>query len=240
MRRDWVVTSKHVIWDEENLSFREPIYLISTDPKIQEKRIEPKNYFFHPHIDLAIVETKNDMCKLPFFPAHQAFNDNHNVAAIGYSRSNSAFDKINFRAVPLKHVRTESRERECGPEESYEFEFEGSEPGNSGGPVFGDGAARNDEATCAATYASTWAAMASWRPTASAAAAAARPDAASTPQSTPASDAVAAAAALDVAVAAAAATARRAHRRWAARLPSRTSAAWPPTPKRRTERRVAA
>jgi len=140
LRRDWVVTSKHVIWDEENLSFREPIYLISTDPKIQEKRIEPKNYFFHPHIDLAIVETKNDMCKLPFFPAHQAFNDNHNVAAIGYSRSNSAFDKINFRAVPLKHVRTESRERECGPEESYEFEFEGSEPGNSGGPVFGDGA----------------------------------------------------------------------------------------------------
>lgn len=140
LRKDWIVTAKHVVWDEENQNVRYPMFLVSTDPNITNNFIQPKKIFLHPDIDLAVLEATSEVGTQPLYPAHQNIENNDHVVGIGYSPDSSSFSNLQFKAITLRNIDKEVRERDSGAETLYEFEFEGSEQGNSGGPIFGDGA----------------------------------------------------------------------------------------------------
>lgn len=140
VQKNWLVTAKHVVWDDQLQQVRSPLFAQSTDPSIKNKIIQIEKYKLHPNHDLAVLQFNGPLCNRPFYPAHLPVENNEKLFALGYSPTASGFDRIQFKMISISKFRKEFRDRDEGTEEIVEFDFNGSEGGNSGGPVFGDGA----------------------------------------------------------------------------------------------------
>lgn len=140
LRRNWLVTAKHVVFDESTQQLRAPQFVVATDPNVEGKLLEVERYHLHPYHDLAVLEVAGDICLRPFYPAHLETKQHERLTCIGFSPSSSSFGKINFNALAIEKYKIERRERDSGVEELIEFEYKGTEGGNSGGPIFSEGA----------------------------------------------------------------------------------------------------
>jgi len=140
LQRNWLVTAKHVVWDDTLQTLRNDLFVQSTDPKTKANIVSAIKFYLHPEYDLAVLELSEPICERPLYPAHQAAEEHDNLFAIGFSPSSSAVERINFSVIKIRSFETEYRERDLGTEELIEFELEGAEGGNSGGPILGDGA----------------------------------------------------------------------------------------------------
>jgi|GEM_PF-2904006 len=145
MRRDLVLTAKHVV---EDRPFSDSPMRAVNGSKDGDELIsaDVTAYWCHPDIDIALLKlTHEGSIRLgghrPLFPSHFSLNDRLGVAAVGYDRALSNPDAgvwVN-KVHHVSEFTSVERNRASSDEFCLEFEAPWVAGGYSGGPLLGEG-----------------------------------------------------------------------------------------------------
>ena len=134
LRRDWVVTAKHVI-----LKHGEPRRGLRIC-LLDGANIEAKVLYIHPVLDLVVLRAPQFLVETPLYPGHEKMLGAVGLICVGYAPSLAEKNgKINIHANYVIEYQRELRSRNCGDEETILFEAPYAEGGHSGGPIIGAG-----------------------------------------------------------------------------------------------------
>jgi S1-C subfamily serine protease len=126
----WAVTARHVV-------IQDGVPRRKLELSFLSKSNVPANVLFaHPTLDLAVLEFADGPCDSPLFPSHHQFSGSNGLITVGYAPSKG----LVFETNRIDSFTTERRDRVDGSEELIVFDAPFAEGGNSGGPVFGEGA----------------------------------------------------------------------------------------------------
>lgn len=138
LRRDVVLTAKHVVEESNHEQHPLSIRVISNDGK--KIGAKPVEYWSHPHIDIALVRVEAEEGQLPdqpLYPAHHSLNARFGAVLVGFSPSSSDPSNLQWvvKAYRVEAYSHEVRERTDSSETVIEFDAPFMEGGNSGGPL---------------------------------------------------------------------------------------------------------
>ncbi len=145
MRRDLVLTAKHVV--EDRPSSDSPMRAANGSKDGSEIiSADVEAYWCHPDIDIALLKlTPEGASQLggsrPLYPSHFSLNDRLGVAAVGYDKASSNPDAglwVN-KVHHLSEFTSVERNRTSSDEFCLEFEAPWVAGGYSGGPLIGEG-----------------------------------------------------------------------------------------------------
>ena len=132
----WVVTAKHVVLQEDGTARSIELQFLDTNLPANP----PATLLYaHPTVDLAVLSVPGSPCKSPLFPAHHALAGLDGLVVAGYAPSLTSGISRSIFVNYVPSFETELRERVDGNEEVVVFQSNFTEPGHSGGPVFGAG-----------------------------------------------------------------------------------------------------
>lgn len=130
LKANWFVTAKHVV-EEHGL----PRELLSMN--VGGKLFRVSELWTHDQRDIALIDLEQPLCPEPHYPSHWSHEKEKGLIKVAYSPDHSKQDKRPiFYATHVKEYETSERIREDGSELIFEFEDQGAEGGNSGGPIF--------------------------------------------------------------------------------------------------------
>jgi S1-C subfamily serine protease len=133
IKPNWVVTAKHVVMDGG-------IPRSGIDLLLKDCRHAASLLFQDPNLDLAVLQIDNSPCKFPLFPGHTSFAGSNGLITAGYRPSmTSQAGTPSIEVNSVASFQIEIRNRLSIPEETICSESQFTEPGHSGGPVFGAG-----------------------------------------------------------------------------------------------------
>lgn len=145
MRRNLVLTAKHVVEDRPSLD--SPIRVANgLKDGVELVSVNVTEYWCHPDIDIALLKLTDhgtDRLKVshPLFPSHFSFNDRVGFAAVGYDRASSD-PQSQLWVNKVHHVSkfsTVQRNRASSDEYCIEFDAPWIAGGYSGGPLLSEG-----------------------------------------------------------------------------------------------------
>ena len=130
LRKDWIVTAKHVVVDEDG-NVRQNIYA-----KYQHIEINCEVTAIHDEIDIAIllITEKENPCHKPLYLGYSDLSVIDEAMALAHTPSSGG--KFSFTTIKKFDESTRERSTE---EHIIEFESDTYEPGSSGGIIFGQG-----------------------------------------------------------------------------------------------------
>lgn len=134
LRREWMVTAKHVVFRDGLLLDQIVIHPLEGGPYPTEL------LFAHPELDLAVLRWAGGPVRTPLYPGHERFTGSAGLICVGYAPS---LGKVNGSAHlfvnEITKYERETRSRRSVEEELITFSAPFLEGGHSGGPVLGEG-----------------------------------------------------------------------------------------------------
>ena len=141
MRRDIVVTAKHVITDR--IDPNAPFQILQPRFDGTREGIRAIDWCPLDEVDAAMIRVDKTYVRIshPLFPSHYGMNNKKGFVALGYNRDFDS-ERENTWAVFAHHVRmteTQVRERKNSKEYVLHYDANWAQPGYSGGPIITEG-----------------------------------------------------------------------------------------------------
>ena len=142
MRRDLILTAKHVV--EDAVAQQRPIFVANGSENGKLLAARPRHLYAHPEIDIALVQVSTDDLHIdhPLYPSHFPLHVETGAVGVGYDRhaSDNSANTWVFGVHRIDKFESQKRERYHGSiEYALHFEAPWMESGCSGGPVITSG-----------------------------------------------------------------------------------------------------